>query len=98
MVDAAELGKKIEVLFEKFDRFSSETSIKLNALHVDVVVIKKELHHIEQIDKIVRGNGGGLVTRVTRLEDKGSGKEKWSFLVIGGLISGLIALILRSFA
>lgn len=83
----------VEVLTEKFDSFSKECTQKLSELHTDIVVIKRDVSRVERLDKLVRGNGAkGLVTRVSSLEDKGSGKEKYAYMIIGGLVSGLFAL------
>ena len=88
-------GEGVEILTKKFDDFSEKCSKKLAELHTDVVVIKREVVRVERLDKIVRGNGDapkGLVTRVSSLEDKGIGKEKFVYVVLGCLITSVFTL------
>lgn len=102
--DVQRLHERIDEVFEKFEKSSKAVADKLTELHTDVKVIKEAskrrdascVAHNERTDKLdvsLRGNGkDGALARLTVVEQRGSGKEKFAYLVIGALTSGLFAL------
>lgn len=102
------LCSRMSAMTAKFEKCNGEVVSKLNKIHTDVAVIKETCKvrgetcavHVEEMDKTLRGNGGnGVLTRLTaqeqkykELEKRGSGKEKFAYLVIGALIASSFSL------
>lgn len=104
--DVETLHKRIDKMTDRFEKCNGDVMEKLNAIQSDVNVIKTTCKsrgetcakHVVELDKTVRGNGkNGLATRVTSLEQRSTGKEKFAYLVIGILgtaaVSVVVALI-----
>lgn len=97
----------IDRLHERIDEVLTKSGVmaeKLNALHTDVKVIKEagrrrdvacitHNRRTDELDVSMRGNGkDGVLVRLRAVEQSGSGKEKFAFLVIGAFVSGIFAL------
>lgn len=99
--DVHTLHQRIDNLTKKTEDFNKEVVKRLSELHTDVRVIRETCKyrgatcavHVEELDQMMRGNGGpGVLTRLTTVEQKGHSKEKYAYLVIGALLSGLLSL------
>jgi tetrahydromethanopterin S-methyltransferase subunit G len=105
--DVETLHKRIDKMTDRFEKCNGAVLDKLNSIQRDVALIKHTCDtrgltcaiHVEELDKTVRGKGeeGGLITRVTTLEQNSNSKEKFSYLIIGVLgtaaVSVVVALI-----
>lgn len=104
--DVETLHNRIDKMTIRFEKCNGDVMNKLNAIQNDVNIVKTTCNsrgetcakHVNELDKTVRGNGkNGLVTRVTSLEQRSTGKEKFAYLVIGILgtaaVSVVVALI-----
>ena len=98
--DVRRLHERIDEVLEKFESVAN----KLIELHTDVKVIKEAgkrrdilciAHNTrtDTLDVSLRGNGKeGVLARLSTVEQRGLGKERFAYLVIGALGSGLFTL------
>ena len=102
--EVTRLRKRIADLLEKFEKSNEIVARRLTELHTDVKVIKEgskrrdlacTAHHLhtDKLDISLRGNGKeGILVRLNAMEQRGSGKERFAYTIIGALISGMLAL------
>lgn len=102
--DVTRLHDRIDEVLEKFEESNKVMANKLTELHTDVKVIKEAgkqrdlacTAHNRRTDKLdvsIRGNGKeGVLVRLNAVEQRGLGKERFAYLIIGALVSGLFAL------
>lgn len=97
------LQENLTRLSTRFDKNTGEIFTKLNKIHTDVEVIKTTCEQrsetcakrVINLDKTIRGNSGsGLLTRVKTLENQSSTKEKFVWLIVGVLGTGLVSLLI----
>lgn len=93
MSDSTDVHKRIDTILDR-----------LAELHTDVKVIKEAssrrdaacLAHNRRTDELdisLRGNGKkGILVRLNVVEQRSSGKEKFAYLIIGALVTGLFSL------
>jgi len=101
--DVLHINKRIDKLNEKFDHHNTKVVKKLGELHVDVKLMNSSTtqhkEDVESLDRIIRGNGSpGMLVRVATLEQRGSSKEKFAYLIIGCLITSCIGAIVVGIA
>jgi hypothetical protein len=108
--DVKTLHGRIDNMTSKFEKCNGEVVEKLNKLLMDVALITKTCEHrgkscathVCEIDTMLRGNGRkGVLVRLEALEQCSTGKEKFSWFVIGilgtGSVSLVIAMLMRLF-
>ncbi len=93
MSDSTDVHKRIDIVLNK-----------LAELHADVKVIREAssrrdtacLAHNRRTDELdisLRGNGKqGILVRLNAVEQQDSSKEKFAYLIIGALVTGLFSL------
>lgn len=105
--DVDQLHRRIDAMTQKFDACNSDVTKKLNEIHVIVTGVKSTCDSrgktcaakVIELDKSVRGNGKeGLTSRVASLEQKGTGKEKFAYLVIGVMGTAAVSILVTLIA
>ena len=103
--DVKRLHERIDTTLEKIEKSNRVVAEKLVELHTDIKVIKEAgkrrdtaclAHHkrTHEIDVSIRGNGKeGVLVRLAGVEQRDAGKDKFAYLIIGALLSGILALI-----
>lgn len=101
--DVETLHQRIDKLTDRFEICNGDIMNKLNAIQNIVDVIKNTCKsrgetcakHVVELDRTVRGNGKeGLVTRITSLEQRSTGKEKFAYFIIGVLGTAAVSVII----
>ena len=99
--DVKTLHSRIDALTIKFEKCNGEVISTLNKIATDVAIIKKTCDtrgktcatHVDDMDVTLRGNGkDGVLTRLGKLEQRSTGKEKFAYLIIGALAAGSVSL------
>lgn len=106
VVDLNRLHARIDNVTKDFNEHCDIIVNKITEIHTEVKLIaqvcKSRGEVVTHLEKTIRGNSNpGLTSRVELLENTSNSKEKFGYLVIGclgtGLVSLLIALIINLF-
>jgi len=80
-------------ILEKLDDLTTSVA----EIHAQITNLQCVQHAriVTELDQTVRGNGReGLVTRVSKLESISRIKEKFLWLMTGGFVSAIVAILL----
>lgn len=105
--DITRIHARIDRLGGKFDDCNHKVLESLSSVISDLKVLtklfterekacKSHTIHTDELDTTLRGNGKkGVLARLAAIEQKDDSKEKFAYLIIGALGSGVIALIVK---